>query len=118
MIAECLDMPFIPFATRLNVEGGAYSLTCETAGGVNKVTVNSSFVLSAAKGMSEQRIPNMRGIMSARTKPLQVVESSDDGSKTNVVKFSLPPSKGACKIVDADNPSELVRLLREEAKII
>ena len=118
MIAECLDIPFIPYATSLNLDGGAYNLTCETAGGVNKVTVNSSFVLSAAKGMAEQRIPNMRGIMSARTKPLQVVESSDDGSKTNVVKFSLPPSKGACKIVDADNPSELVRLLREEAKII
>ena len=90
----------------------------ETTMGTNKVTVNSSFVLSAAKGMSDQRIPNMRGIMSARTKPLQVVESSGDGAITNVVKFSLPPAKGDCVMVDADNPAELVRLLREEAKII
>ena len=50
------------------------------------------FVLSAAKGMAEQRIPNMRGIMSARTKPLQVVEASADAT-TGVVKFSLPPQK-------------------------
>ena len=118
MIAECLDMPFVPFATSLNVDGGAYNLTCETAGGTNKVTVNSSFVLSAAKGMSEQRIPNMRGIMSARTKPLQVVESSGDYATTGVVRFSLPPAKGDCVMVDAENPAELVRLLREEAIII
>ena len=118
MIAECLDMPFVPCANSLNVDGGSYNLTCETAGGTSKVVVNSSFVLSAAKGMSEQRIPNMRGIMSARTKPLQVVESTNDGATTNVVKFALPPAKGDCKMVDADNPAELVRLLREEAKII
>ena len=118
MIAECLDMPFVPCANSLNVDGGSYNLTCETAGGTSKVVVNSSFVLSAAKGMSEQRIPNMRGIMSARTKPLQVVESTGDGAITNVVKFALPPAKGDCKLVDADNPAELVRLLREEAKII
>ena len=118
MIAECLDMPFVPFATSLNVDGNSYNLTCETAGGTNKVTVNSSFVLSAAKGMSEQRIPNMRGIMSARTKPLQVVESSGEGATSSVVKFSLPSAKGDCVMVDANNPAELVRLLREEAKII
>ena len=93
MIAECLDMPYVPFATRLNVEGGTYNLTCETAGGTNKVVVNESFVLSAAKGMSEQRIPNMRGIMSARTKPLQVVESSGASSAANVEKFALLQQK-------------------------
>ena len=117
MIAESLDLPFVAFATSLNADGGTYNLKCETAGGTNKVTVNGSFVLSAAKGMSEQRIPNMRGIMSARTKPLQVVEASADAT-TKVEKFALPPAKGDCKMVDADNPAELVRLLREEAKII
>ena len=118
MIAECLDMPYVPFATSLTAEGGTYNLTSETAGGTNKVVVNESFVLSAAKGMSEQRIPNMRGIMSARTKPLQVVESSGVSSAVNVEKFALPPAKVDCVMVDADNPAELVRLLREEAKII
>jgi len=67
--------------------------------------------------MAEQRIPNMRGIMSARTKPLKVVEASADAS-TSVVKFSLPPAKGDCVMVDADNPAELIRLLREQAKAI
>ncbi len=117
MIAESLDLPFVAFATSINADGGTYNLTCEASGGTNKVTVNGAFVLSAAKGMSEQRIPNMRGIMSARTKPLQVVEAYADAT-TKVEKFSLPPAKGDCKIVDADNPAELVRLLREEAKII
>ena len=118
MIAECLDLPFVPFATSLNADGGSYSLTCEAAGGTNKVTVEGPFVLSAAKGMSEQRIPNMRGIMSARTKPLQVVEASDASATTSVGKFTLPPAKGDCVMVDADNAEELVRLLREDAKII
>jgi electron transfer flavoprotein beta subunit len=68
--------------------------------------------------MSEQRIPNMRGIMSARTKPLTVVEASEVIATTEVSKFTLPPAKGDCVMVDADNAADLVRLLREEAKII
>ena len=117
MIAECLDLPFVAFATSLETDGSKSTLKCEVAGGTNSVEVEGPFVLSAAKGMSEQRIPNMRGIMSARTKPLQVVEASADAT-TSVVKFSLPPAKGDCVMVDADNPAELVRLLREEAKAI
>lgn len=117
MIAECLDLPFVAFATSLETDGSKSTLKCEVAGGTNSVEVEGPFVLSAAKGMSEQRIPNMRGIMSARTKPLKVVEASADAT-TSVVKFSLPPAKGDCVMVDADNPAELVRLLREEAKAI
>ena len=117
MIAECMDFPFVAFATSLESDGSKSTLKCEVAGGTNSVEVEGPFVLSAAKGMAEQRIPNMRGIMSARTKPLQVVEASADAT-TGVVKFSLPPAKGDCVMVDADNPAELVRLLREEAKAI
>ena len=118
MIAECLDLPFVAFATSLVMNDGSASLTCEAAGGTNSVKVTGPFVLSAAKGMSEQRIPNMRGIMSARTKPLQVVEADEVIVSTSVDKFTLPPAKGSCVMVDAENPAELVRLLREEAKII
>ena len=117
MIAECLDLPYVAFATSLELDGSKSTLKCEVAGGTTLVEVEGSFVLSAAKGMAEQRIPNMRGIMSARTKLLQVVEASADAT-TNVVKFSLPPAKGDCVMVDADNPAELVRLLRQEAKAI
>jgi electron transfer flavoprotein beta subunit len=67
--------------------------------------------------MAEQRIPNMRGIMSARTKPL-TVETASAEAETRVERFALPPEKGACKMIDAENAEELIRLLREEAKAI
>jgi electron transfer flavoprotein beta subunit len=89
----------------------------EAAGGEENVTVTLPMVLSAAKGMAEQRIPNMRGIMSARTKPL-TVEAATEESGSRIERFALPPEKGACKIIDAENAAELIRLLREEAKVI
>jgi electron transfer flavoprotein beta subunit len=100
------------------MSGDEATLTAETTGGTNNLTVKGTFVMSATKGIAEQRIPNMRGIMSARTKQLQVVEASAVEISTQVDVFKLPPSKGDCVLVDADNPAELVRLLREEAKII
>ncbi|PCJ81076.1 MAG: electron transfer flavoprotein subunit alpha [Bacteroidetes bacterium] len=118
MIAECLDLPYVALATSLEVSGSESTIVTEVSGGTNNVTVSGAFVLSAAKGMSEQRIPNMRGIMSARTKPLKVVEATDVTQTTEVTEFKLPPAKGDCVLVDADNAEELVRLLREEAKII
>ena len=118
MIAECMDLPYVAFATSIDVDGDLSTLHCESTGGTNSVSVNGAFVVSATKGMAEQRIPNMRGIMSARTKPLTVVEASDVSISTEVDKFKLPSAKGDCVMVDADNPAELVRLLREEAKII
>ena len=68
--------------------------------------------------MAEARIPNMRGIMAARTKPLKVIEPSASENTTEVASYELPPAKGACKMVSADNPAELLNLLRNEAKII
>jgi electron transfer flavoprotein beta subunit len=68
--------------------------------------------------MAEQRIPNMRGIMAARTKPLTVVPGSGVGAKTAYVKYGLPAAKSAVKLVDPENMDELVRLLHEEAKSI
>ncbi len=118
MIAECMDLPYVAFATSIEVEGQVSTLHCESGGGTNNVSVTGAFVLSASKGMAEQRIPNMRGIMSARTKPLAVVAPSEVTPTTEVSKFTLPPAKGDCVMVDADNAADLVRLLREEAKII
>jgi electron transfer flavoprotein beta subunit len=118
MIAECMDLPYVAFATSIDVDGDVSTLNCESTGGTNNVSVHGSFVLSATKGMAEQRIPNMRGIMSARTKPLTIVEDSGVTAPTEVSKFTLPPAKGDCVMVDADNAADLVRLLREEAKII
>jgi electron transfer flavoprotein beta subunit len=75
-------------------------------------------VISAQKGMAEARIPNMRGIMAARTKPLNVVETVACEALTTTVSFELPPAKAGVKLVDAENVQELVRLLKEEAKVV
>jgi electron transfer flavoprotein beta subunit len=68
--------------------------------------------------MAEQRIPNMRGIMAARTKPLAVEAAVAAEASTSVKAYSLPPAKSACKYIDAENAGELIRLLHEEAKAI
>ena len=75
-------------------------------------------MVSCQKGMAEQRIPNMRGIMAARTKPLHVQEAIACDETTQVIHYELPPAKQGVKLVAPDNMDELVRLLKEEAKVI
>ena len=100
------------------MNGNTATIERDIQGGKEVIEVTTPFVLSAAKGMAEARIPNMRGIMSARTKPLNVVEPIGVVNATEVVSYELPPAKGDCKMIDADNPEELLELLRNEAKII
>lgn len=118
MIAEYLDLPYVPLATKLEKSGDGFEVTREVAGGLEVLDISGALVLSASKGMAEQRIPNMRGIMAARTKPLEVVASANPSSGTSVKEYQLPAEKGDCKYIDADNPAELIRLLQEEAKVI
>lgn len=118
MIAELLDLPYVSLATKLEVNGAVATLVREVQGGTEVVEVNGPFVLSAAKGMAEQRIPNMRGIMAARSKPLTVVPATDAAKHTETIKYTLPPAKGACKYIDAENAGELIQLLHNEAKVI
>ena len=80
--------------------------------------VFEQLLVSCQKGMAEARIPNMRGIMAARTKPLQVVEPAAIEALTSIVSYELPPAKAGVKLVSPDNVAELVRLLHEEAKAI
>jgi electron transfer flavoprotein beta subunit len=117
MVAELLDLPYVPLATKLDREGSGWVVERDAAGGTEVVGVDGPVVVGAAKGMAEQRIPNMRGIMAARTKSL-AVEASSASASTSVAQFALPPAKGAVKLVPADRPEELIRLLREEAKVI
>jgi electron transfer flavoprotein beta subunit len=118
MVAELLDMPYVSLATQFALEGSAAIISREVDGGEQAVTVALPVVVSCQKGMAEQRIPNMKGIMGARTKPLKVVEPAAAEQYTKVVGFDLPPTKAGVKLIDADNAEELVRLLREEAKAI
>ena len=118
MIAEAMDLPFISLASSLDVNGSTATLETEIVGGVQIVEVNTPIVVSCAKGMAEQRIPNMRGIMAARTKPLTVVAPTSNDALTAFQSYSLPAAKTACKMIDPENMDELVELLHNEAKVI
>lgn len=118
MIAEFMGIPYISLATKLDLAGNTATISKEMSGGVEVVEVSAPFVISAAKGMAEQRIPNMRGIMAARTKPLQVVEPVACDDMVTYVSYDLPKAKSSCKFVDAANVAELVNLLHTEAKVI
>jgi len=118
MIAEFLDQPYVALATKFELSGTKATITREIEGGEEVCEVELPIVVSCQKGMAEARIPNMRGIMSARTKPLKVMEPVAAESLTNINSFELPPPKAGVKLVAADNVDELVRLLHEEAKAI
>jgi len=118
MIAANLDYPFVSFVGKLDMNGNEATMEREIEGGKEVVNVSTPFVLSAQKGMAEQRIPNMRGIMAARTKPLKVEAATDSEALVAVSNFELPEAKSECKYVDADNAAELINLLRNEAKVI
>jgi electron transfer flavoprotein beta subunit len=117
MVAELLDLPYISLATQFELSGTTATVTREIEGGEETDEASLPLVVSCQKGVAEQRIPNMKGIMSARTKPLKVVEPVATQPLTAIVSFELPPAKAGVKLVPADQPEELVRLLHEEARV-
>lgn len=118
MIAEYLDLPYISYATSLEISGNQAVISRDIEGGAEVLEVQTPFVISAAKGLAEQRIPNMKGIMQARTRPLKVVEPIAFEDQSTVAQFELPKAKTGVKLINAENMDELVRLLHEEAKVI
>jgi electron transfer flavoprotein beta subunit len=118
MIAEILDMPNVSYATKMEVAGDIATIHRDIEGGEEVVQLSGPFVISAAKGLAEQRIPNMKGIMMAKSKPLAVISPQETEARVKTVKFVLPPAKSGVKLIDPDNMEELVRLLHEEAKVI
>ena len=116
MVAELLDLPYVSLAVKFDLQGSTATVIRETEGGEETDEVSLPVVVSCQKGVAEQRIPNMKGIMSARTKPLKVIEPAAADALTSIVSFELPAAKAGVKLVPADNPAELIRLLHEEAK--
>ena len=117
-IAGYLSVPFISYASAMEHDGTTATVTRDIEGGVEVAEVQGKFVISAAKGLAEQRIPNMRGIMMAKKKPLEVVEPSSTEAHVTIAEYSLPQEKSGVKMIDPENMDELVRLLQEEAKVI
>jgi electron transfer flavoprotein beta subunit len=118
MLAELLDLPYVALATNFQLSGTTATVKREIEGGEETVEVSLPLVVSCQKGVAEARIPNMRGIMAARTKPLKVVEPVAVTPLTKFASFGLPPAKAGVKLVAPDQVEELVRLLHEEARAL
>lgn len=118
MVAEVLGIPSITVVTRLEINGNEALLEREIDGGKEVISASLPIAVSAQKDMAEPRIPTMRGIMSARTKPLKVSEPVTSTKYSLIKGYQSPPPKSACKMIDPEYPEELVRLLHTEAKVI
>lgn len=117
MLGELLDIPSVSIIKKLDVDGNAATVEREIEGGKEVITIPFPFVAGTAEGVAEWKIPNMRGIMSARTKPLAVVEPVEVKTLSDVVKFETPTPRGTVKLVDAADPEKLIELLHSEAKV-
>jgi electron transfer flavoprotein beta subunit len=117
MVAGLLNLPFISLTAKLDLSGDTATMVREIEGGEETVEGKLPLVRGCQKGMAEQRIPNMKGIMGARSKPLKVVEPAGSEIFTEIISFELPPVKKGVKMIPADNAEELITLLHEEAKV-
>lgn len=117
MIAGFLDLPFISLASKLDIQGVNSITEVDIEGGVEVIISPLPCVISCAKGMAEARIPNMRGIMAARTKNIEVI-ASENTPLIKVKEYTLLAPKSAVKLIDAANMDQLVELLHTEAKVI
>ena len=118
MVGALLGIPSVSPVMQLDIENGVAKMVREIEGGTQKVEAGLPLVAGCQEPIAEWKIPNMRGIMSARTKPMEVLEPVEAAPSTSSVRFELPPPKGAIKMVDPDNVDELVNLLKNEAKVI
>ena len=118
MVGELLGMPSVSPVMTLEIENNVARLSREIEGGKEFMEVDLPFIAGCQEPIAEWKIPNMRGIMSARTKPLNVIDPTDDQNPTEVVEYQLPPPKGDVKLIEEDNLDELVNLLKNDAKVI
>lgn len=119
MLAEFLAIPSVSSVSMFEIKDGKVVVKREIDGGNETLSVQTPFVLIGQKGIAfEPKIPSMRGIMTARTKQLTVVEGVACDQLIEFVDFDLPKAKAACKKIDAENVKELIDLLHNEAKVI
>ncbi len=118
MLGELLDLPSVSIIKKLAIENNSAVVEREIEGGKEVLTIPLPFVAGCAEGVAEPKIPNMRGIMSARTKPLIVIEPVDVKTFSEVVSYETPAPRGQVKLVAADDTAKLVELLHGEARVI
>jgi electron transfer flavoprotein beta subunit len=118
MVGEMLGLPSISPVMKLDIDGTKVKMTREIEGGKEEVESTLPLVAGCQEPIAEWKIPNMRGIMSARTKPLKVVEPKATEANAVLQKFELPAPKGAVQMISADNVADLVTKLKNEAKVL
>ena len=121
MLASLVDYNFVNGCINIEIDGTNVSATREIDGGNETLSTSLPLVVAGQKGIVEEkdlRIPNMRGIMMARKKPLKIVEPVVVKNATTIESYEKPAPKGPVKLVDADNVDELINLLHNEAKVI
>ncbi|MCY4780100.1 electron transfer flavoprotein subunit beta/FixA family protein [Sphingobacterium sp. UT-1RO-CII-1] len=117
-IAELLQIPSVSIAKRIEINGNEATIDREIEGGKEVLTVNLPVVIGTAEGVAEVKIPNMRGIMGARSKPLTVLPAVDVPALSTISNYETPTPRGAVTLIDKDNINKLVELLHTEAKVI
>lgn len=120
MVAELLGLPSVSVVVKLELQGTKALVEREIEGGREKVEVTLPAVFTAQKGLNEPRYPALKGIMAAKSKPIEERTPAPVAQRVEVVGLRRPPSKSAGKIVGTDVSAvpELVRLLHEEAKVL
>ena len=121
MMADMLNMPFVNACNGMEIDGSEVTLNREIDGGIEKIKSSLPIIIGGQKGLveeSELRIPNMRGIMTARSKPLKIIETNEPEIMNKSILFTKPAVKEECKMVSSDNIDQLVSLLQNEAKVI
>lgn len=120
MLSQYLDWPLVNVATSIEAPGHAGTLVVcrDIDGGREKLEVNLPAVITCQKELTEPRIPNMRGIMAARSKPLKVVQAQGQPSDLTLITHALPPARQACRYFEADQMDALVEALRQQAKVL
>ena len=121
MIAAMCDLAFVNTCVKIEIDGSTASATREMDGGMEVLRVELPMIIGSQKGLVEEtdlRIPNMRGIMQARQKPLTVVRPIESSSKTAISSFEKPAPKAAVKLVPANDIDQLIDLLQNEAKVL
>jgi electron transfer flavoprotein beta subunit len=120
LVAELLGWPSVSVVVRLEAKDGKVVCEREIEGGHEVVETSFPVVISAQKGMNEPRYPSLKGIMAAKTKPIEERPAKPFPAGVEVIAMSKPAAKAAGRIVgtDASAVPELVRLLQQEAKVI
>jgi electron transfer flavoprotein beta subunit len=118
MLGELLDLPSVSIIKKLDIEGDKVTVEREIEGGKEVLTIPLPIVAGTAEGVAEPKIPNMRGIMSARTKPLNIIEPVEVKTFSEIISYETPAPRGQVKLVSADDTAKLVDLLHEEARVI